>query len=427
MKAFKKSLCFFLALIMVFSALPLAFAEGSKETKGGALEITVKTNKSVYKTTSTAKITVTVCNKGDSPLYNVYSQAIFDDLSPVKEKTSITSKGADYLNPEDSFSYSYKAIINKDNFDIGFFSKAVFFFSGLINKPYFVDSVDLSGKNVTLKKYPTDISFGDFTAKNVIEVAFSTTEPSSDFTMPEEPAVTEAATTEATTAAPAVNVQINNNLQTPPPPTTRYNPPRTTRYTPPKTTRPRPTEPQTTRPKPTEPRTTEAPHTTTERGSIEARAYSAYISFLEANRGSIDKVDAAYLNNDGLLELIIQNINDKVAVYGYSDSYGVFELYSQSKGKGYNMDVYYDRDAGEILSPAADTGGKTYRIVRITNTGSTVLSELRQHNGKFEEGCYRDGEEISQEEFDRIVSSYQNKFIVEGSVSQLIPILRDEM
>ena len=422
MKLFKKSLCFILALIFVLSALPFAFAEGSNETSSGALEITVKTNKSAYKTTSTAKITVTVCNKGNATLYNVYSQAIFDDLSPVKEKVSVTAKGVDYLNPDDSFTYSYKVILNKDNFDIGIFSKAVFFFSGLFNKPYFVDSVDLSGKDVTIKKYPSDISFGDFTAENVIEVAFSTTEPTYDFTMPDKPAATDATTTTAsTTAAPAVNVQINNNLNQAPPPTTRYNPPRTTKYNPPKTTKPRPTEPKPTRPQHTEPpRTTEA-HSS----SLEARAYSAYISYLEANRSSIDKVDVADVTGDGIFDLVIQNLGDCVVVCSYSDSSGVFELYRAGKGKGYNMDVYYSTSDNEIIATSADTGGSTYCVVRISSYGSTVVSELRYNNGKHEEGCYLDGNEISHDEYERIVASYsKDYYVVEGSVSAQISVLQ---
>ena len=271
MKLFKKSVCFLIALILMLSAVPFAFAKGADEKITNALELEIKTNKTVYKTTSTAKITVTVRNKSTATLYDVTAQAIFNDLVPVKEKTNITTKSIDYLNPGDDFSIAYNAILNSDNFDVGFFRKGLFFFAGLFRKPYFIDSSDLSGKNVSLEKFTSEITFGKFTAENVVEVAFSTTEPYSDFTMPEEPTTTETATA-TTTTAPAVNVQINNNIA-PAPPTTKHKPPRTTR--------PKPTEPRTTRPyreqkttrpytepvRPTEPMTTTEAYRPTENTS----------------------------------------------------------------------------------------------------------------------------------------------------------------
>ncbi len=431
MKLFKKSVCLLIALILMLSAVPFAFVKGADEKITNALELEIKTNKTVYKTTSTAKITVTVRNKSTATLYDVTAQAIFNDLVPVKEKTNITTKSIDYLNPGDDFSIAYNAILNSDNFDVGFFRKGVFFFAGLFRKPYFIDSSDLSGKNVSLEKFTSEITFGKFTAENVVEVAFSTTEPYSDFTMPEEPTTTEAATA-TTTTAPAVNVQINNIA--PAPPTTKHNPPRTTR--------PQPTEPRTTRPyreqkttrpytepvRPTEPMTTTEAYRPTENNSLEARAYRKYISFLEENIGSIGNCDGADIDGNGLIDLLIENYNGNVAVFTYNEQFGIYELYSAPKGKGYNMEVYYDLDSHELISPSGSTGDITYKTVKISYSGSTVTSELIRYNGKFDEGCFLDGQQITEDEYNRIVDSYPNEYYnIDGSASQLIRILEEEL
>ncbi len=433
MKAFKKSVCFFLALLFAFTSIPFAFAQGNSESKSDSIEVIVKTNKEKYATASVAKVTVSVTNKASEPLYDINTQILFDQLTPVKEKKNTTEKHINCLNPGDSFDFSYRVILNGENFNPGFFSRGLLFLSGLFNKAYYVEAKDNSGKGIIVNKYKTTITFGKYVAENIIELAYSTN--SSDESS--QTADTTPSTNATTVTTTAATTQERYDKPSPP----AHKPPETTRphYTKPTTTKPRYTEPKTTKPKPSKPvndkpdrpsedNTTTKKYKPAETYSTHAKAYSAYISFLEANRSSIDKIDVAHLNNDGIFELVIQNYNNNVVVYGYTDQYGMCELYSAGKGKGNNMDVYYSTSENLIIATSADTGGATYKAVKINDLSATVTSELRKNNGKHEQGCYLDGQEISLEECERIIASYPNKyFVVEGNVSQAISTLKKEI
>lgn len=429
MKMFRKSVCFFLALLFVFTSIPFAFAEGKSDTKSDAIEVIVKTNKEKYATASTAKVTVSVTNTGSKALYDVNTQILFDQLTPVKEKKNTTEKHVNCLNPGDSFDFSYRVILNSENFNLGFFNKGLLLLSGLFNKAYYIEAKDNSGSGITVNKYKTTITFGKHVAENIIELAYSAEEPQNNNNEPAA-ATTSAPATVATTAPATQSYHEDDYNNHPKPTKPRYTEPKTTkpRYTEPRTTQPKPTKPVYTEPhRPTEAYTTTEPYRPTESLSFESKAYSAYISFLEANRSSIDKVDVADITGDGVYDLIIQNYNNSVAVYSYSEQ-GLLSLYSAGKGKGSGMDVYYSTSQNLIIATAADTGGQSYNMVEFHGMSATVTSELRRNNGKFEQACYLDGREISLEECESIIASYPNKYyVVEGNVSQSISVLQREM
>ncbi len=521
MNYIKKTVCVLLSVIIVFSSALFAFAENTKVTENDkssdVVEIELKTNKTKYRTTSTAKLTVTVTNTGNAPLYNVKSQAIFNELTPVNKKNSTTQKSAECLQSGDSFSYSYRVLLNAEEFEVNIFSKLLLAFKNFFKGAYHIESADHTGQDITVLKHTDEISFGKFNAENLVEVAYSTKKPTDpdedgkkDNSKNETDNKLTETTTETTTAA---------EKTTAPPPITKttensseafypverekmysddYILPTDLRYITNedldkfdyyemdyvtneiyarhgyifktekfaryfeskdwyKGTETSMSEveeklstierknldtiiayekalgwrEQDTTQKATEPRhTTPLPSTTKKQSanpdSREAKTYSKYISFLKENASSIGQCDAADINGDGILDLVIENFSNDAAVYTYNDQYGIYELYRQPKGKGSNMDVYYSVKNQLVIFPAENTGGSTHTTVNFTPEETYISCQLVYNNGKFDTGCFRNGEEITYEEYTKTVSSYENQYyIVDGNVNQLIGTLEE--
>ncbi len=522
---FRKAVSLLLAVVFVFSSALFAFAEDKKanssEEKSDLIQIEVETNKSKYRTTSTAKITVTVTNNRSSPLFNVKSQAIFNELVPVNKRISTTHKSAECLQPGDSFTFSYRALLNAEEFELGLLSRLTLIFKKFFKGAYHIESADHTGKDITIEKQTDEISFGKFRAENLIEVAYSTKEPSAfrEKDNPPEPDDTEnklaagTTTTVTTTKAPSETTTAPQKKpspteapeadQTPFYPVNRekmysddyilpsdseyitssdldkfdyyemdyvtneiyarhgyiFKTEKFARYFESKSWY-RGTvsdmsevekrlsvverknldtivayekalgwrESDTTKKSTENKRTTTSPATTANKqnSSYETRAYSKYISFLKENAGSIGQCDAADINGDGVFDLIIESFNGNAAVYTYNDQYGIYGLYSATKGKGSAMDVYYSVVNQLVIFPTADTGGSTYSTVKFNNTDAYITDTLKYNNGKFESGCFYNGAEITAQEHDKIVDSYKNQYYtVDGNVSQLIGTLED--
>lgn len=437
MNIFKKTVSLFLAFLFVFTSVLFVFAEETKKDNSAetaeaeVIEIETETNKNKYGTSSTAKITVTVTNTGDKPLFNVRAQAIFNDLLPVSKKSSTTSKSAECLQPGDSFTFSYKVIINVDEFDINIFSKLALIFKEFFKGAYHLESSDYTGKEITIKKQTDKITFGKTKAENLVEVAYSTKEKAAK-KKPENKTETNAENKNSsgsvltTTTEPTTEKQTTRPYTEPKPTesrTTEY------RYTEPRTTKPRPTEHRTTEHRYTEPRTTEHRYTKPETTypqystpSYEERAYSKYIEFIRANSSSIRQCDAADINGDDVFDLIIENFNGDAAAYTFNDQYGIYELYSAPMNKGYNMEVYYSVINSMVIFPSANTGGSTYTTVKFSNTNAYITDEIEYSH---DSGYLNNGSSISEAEYDSIVNSYANQYYnVDGTPSQLIGTLQ---
>ncbi len=165
MKGFKKVFYIFIATLMLFTLSVTAFA--SNETNNdGNIKIQVATDKGSYGATGVAEITATITNVSGEDINNVTAQAVFNDLAPVGKRTSETSKSVDVLKAGESFSFTYKATLNKDEHKLNIFQKIILWFVRLFNGGYNANnnSIDVIAENVT------EIKFGKFTAENVVQV-----------------------------------------------------------------------------------------------------------------------------------------------------------------------------------------------------------------------------------------------------------------
>ncbi len=428
----KKTVSILLALVFVFSSVTFAFAEDTKKADESdstdVIRIETETNKNKYRTSATAKITVTVTNEGDKPLFDVHAQAIFNELKPVNKKSSTTAKSVGCLQPGDSFTFSYKTILNIEEFDVNIFSRLTIIFMEFFKGAYFIESEDNTGKDTTVKKQTNSITFGKFKAENLVEVSYSTKEKKTtsktESTTEDKFAISSDDTLATTTTTTTTTTEEHTER------TTRY-------YDEYEPTRPQATEPRTTRPHTTEPRTTKprttwyeptTRPTTTEphfdNPTYEERAYSEYIEFLRENSSVIGQCDAADINGDGIYELLIEDYQGSGIVYTYNDQYGIYELHSEPRGKSVDGEMYYSVKNQLVIFPTADTGGETYTTVHFTLYDIAVTSELVYNNGKYDTGCFRNGVEISRQEYDSTVNSYANQYYyVDGNPEQLIGVL----
>ncbi len=164
MKKSKKLLCLLFVTLMFLTFSVTAFA--SNTTNSDAIIIEVATDKAEYKTTGVAEITATITNVSGTDIQNVTAQAVFNDLAPAGKRTSQTNKSVDVLKSGDSFSFTYKATLDKDEHDLNIFQKIILWFVRLFNGGYTSNnnSINVVAENVT------EIDFGKFTAENVVEV-----------------------------------------------------------------------------------------------------------------------------------------------------------------------------------------------------------------------------------------------------------------
>ena len=166
MKGFKKVFYIFIATLMLFTLSVTAFA--GNETNDGNIKIQVATDKGSYGATGVAEITATIINVSGEDINNVTAQAVFDDLAPAGKRKSETSKSVDVLKSGESFSFTYKATLNKDEHKLNFFQKIILWFVRLFNGGYNAnnDNIDVVAECVT------EIEFGKFTVENVVQVGY---------------------------------------------------------------------------------------------------------------------------------------------------------------------------------------------------------------------------------------------------------------
>lgn len=176
MRKLKKLLSVILVTTIVFTTFSIGIsvsaeniATETNETTESPLKIEVTTDKSSYGKFNVADITVNITNTSDDTIENISANAIFDDLAPVDSLYSETSKKVEELKPGGNFSFSYKAILNYKNPDVGFFSKIILWFVWLFNDGYTV----ISGDSKADIENVTEIKFGKVSADNVIYTYYS--------------------------------------------------------------------------------------------------------------------------------------------------------------------------------------------------------------------------------------------------------------
>ena len=166
MRKSSKVFCLLFAVLMLFTLSITAFA--GNETNDGNIKIEVATNKGSYGATGVAEITATITNVSGEDINNVTAQAVFNDLAPAGKRTSETSKSVDILKSGESFSFTYKATLNKDQHKLNIFQKIILFFVRLFNGGY-----NANNNNIDVAiECVTDITFGKFTAENVVQVGY---------------------------------------------------------------------------------------------------------------------------------------------------------------------------------------------------------------------------------------------------------------
>lgn len=168
MRRLKKILCLILAMVMLIPNISL-FNTAFAQTAGSEpLTIEVTTDKSSYKTNGIAEITVKITNTSDGAVNNVKAEAIFEQLTPVKKNSNETYKEVDSLQPDESITLKYKAILNADKVKVGFFDKIGLWFVKLFNGSYTATNHNIDA-NIEKK---IDIKFGKYTVQNVVKIGY---------------------------------------------------------------------------------------------------------------------------------------------------------------------------------------------------------------------------------------------------------------
>lgn len=118
----KKFISLFLALLIAVSSLTIAFSVNQNAVSD--LDIRIESSKSSYSTFDTATFTVTVSNVSGKTVENISAVAIFDELVPVGKKSE-TKKEVSSLNANESFTFSFNAMINTKNVNLNFFQRLI--------------------------------------------------------------------------------------------------------------------------------------------------------------------------------------------------------------------------------------------------------------------------------------------------------------
>lgn len=174
MSKLKKMICLLITTLLFCTFSICTFA--SNETSEDSIQIQIATDKAEYKALGIAEIIVTITNTGVEPIENVTAQVVFNDLAPVAKRNSETRKSVDVLKAGESISFTYNATLNKEEHDLNIFQKIILWLIRLFNGGYTAtnNSIDVVAENAT------DIIFGKFTAKNVIQVGYERNTTSND-------------------------------------------------------------------------------------------------------------------------------------------------------------------------------------------------------------------------------------------------------
>lgn len=174
MSKLKKMICLLITTLLFCTFSICTFA--SNETSEDSIQIQIATDKAEYKALGIAEITATITNTGAEQIENVTAQVVFNDLAPVAKRNSETRKSVDVLKAGESISFTYNATLNKEEHDLNIFQKIFLWLIRLFNGGYTAtnNSIDVVAENVT------DILFGKFTAKNVIQIGYDTIDVEED-------------------------------------------------------------------------------------------------------------------------------------------------------------------------------------------------------------------------------------------------------
>lgn len=114
-------------LCMIIAALPAVSAYALTPEEG--LEVEITANKDSFRAAETVTVTVTVKNISDKYLMNVSSGAHSTDYLPVKGEK--TFGRTEMLEPGETMTYSFKAVLSPKIDGLGFFDKLLLFIKGL--------------------------------------------------------------------------------------------------------------------------------------------------------------------------------------------------------------------------------------------------------------------------------------------------------
>ncbi len=157
-------------MVMLLLSVVLVFLMSvSVSAVNADLDIEVATDKASYSATDVATFTVTVTNTGKKDIENISAEAIFEDLSPAGKGKSETAKEINVLESGESFSFSYKATLNKDEHKLNFFQKIILWFVRLFNGGYNANDNGFNNGRKSLTE-TNSVDFGKFSAENVVKV-----------------------------------------------------------------------------------------------------------------------------------------------------------------------------------------------------------------------------------------------------------------
>lgn len=156
----------FVAILMLLTLSMTTFA--ANEANDGNIKIEVATDKVSYSATGIAEISAIITNVSSDDINNIKVQAVFSDLAPVGKRTSETSKSIGSLKAGDSISFKYKATLNAKEHKLNILQKIVLWFVRFINSGYNANNSNINVDTECL----TEIKFGKFIAKNIIQVEY---------------------------------------------------------------------------------------------------------------------------------------------------------------------------------------------------------------------------------------------------------------
>ena len=158
-------------LLIVTLAIAGVFLVQAKDTVDSPFSIEISTDKSSYKTTNIAKISVKVTNTSKGAVKSVSAEALFDGLSPVGKNNTLKAE-ANTLNPGESLSLNYSAMINSNHRGLNFIQKIILYFKHVFNR---VVSVSENGFNDgrAFAEERNTITFGKLETANTIRVWYT--------------------------------------------------------------------------------------------------------------------------------------------------------------------------------------------------------------------------------------------------------------
>ena len=129
------------------------------------------TDKGSYKATDMARISIKVTNISEKCIENVSAEALFDGLSPVGKSNTLKAESNE-LNPGDSLSFNYSAMINSNHGGLSIFQKIILFFKHIFNRVVSVSDNGFNDGRAFAEESQT-ITFGKMETVNTIRVWYT--------------------------------------------------------------------------------------------------------------------------------------------------------------------------------------------------------------------------------------------------------------